>query len=100
MREVGIQGCGSWNSYIYFISYMIIVSMCMMNLSVAAVINALTDAKDAEYGEIKEESIDSLIDLWAEYDPNATGFVGTEELVCILAELPPPLGCNFKRYNT
>ena len=73
--------------------------MCLMNLSIAAVINALTDAKDAEYGEIKEESIDSLIHIWAEYDPKATGFVSTEDLVCILTELQPPLGCNFEWYD-
>ena len=65
MKVDGIQGCGAWYSYAYFISFQIIVSMILMNLSIAAVINALTEASNSENKNIKEEYIDGLIQVWA-----------------------------------
>ena len=70
-----------------------------MNLSIAAVINALTDAKEAEWGHLKEEHAKSLIQFWAEYDPKGKGFISPEDLICLLSELPPPLGTNYDRYE-
>ncbi len=99
MKADGIQGCGAWYSYAYFISFQIVVSMILMNLSIAAVINALTEASNSENKNIKEEYIDGLIQVWAQYDPKATGFVTTDDLVCILSELPPPMGTGYDRYN-
>jgi hypothetical protein len=44
-QENGIQGCGSpLFAYIYFISFMIVISMLIMNLSVATVIEGLNSA--------------------------------------------------------
>ena len=40
----GILGCGSWISYIYFFSFVILITMLILNLSVAAVIQGLDAA--------------------------------------------------------
>ena len=40
----GILGCGTFFSYIFFISFTILISMFIMNLSVAAVIEGLNKA--------------------------------------------------------
>ena len=40
----GVLGCGNYFSYAFFISFMIIISMLIMNLSVAAVIEGLDSA--------------------------------------------------------
>jgi hypothetical protein len=44
MQKEGILGCGTTLSYLYFISFMILISMVIMNLSVAAVIEGLEEA--------------------------------------------------------
>jgi hypothetical protein len=49
MRD-GIKGCGTWVSYPFFISFTILVSMLIMNLSVAAVIEGLDTAKKENMG--------------------------------------------------
>ena len=49
MRD-GIKGCGTWVAYPFFISFTIVVSMLIMNLSVAAVIEGLDTAKKENMG--------------------------------------------------
>ena len=47
MQEEGIKGCGNgFFAFFYFISFMIIISMLIMNLSVAAVIEGLNAVED------------------------------------------------------
>ena len=71
-RELnGIKGCGSQFSYIYFLSFMIILSMLIMNLSVAAVIEGLDTARKENMGIVSSDSIESFVNIWKEYDPKA-----------------------------
>ena len=74
--------------------------MIMMNLSVAAVINALTEASLTEDNQISKVHIEALLKLWAEYDHYATAFITLDDLICLMCELPPPLGSNHDRYNS
>ena len=79
-------------SYPFFISFTVIVTMLIMNLSVAAVIEGLDTAKKENLGIIQGDEIEELIDYWEDYDPNATGWITMTDLVFLLYELPPPLG--------
>jgi len=62
--ENGIRGCGTWVAYPFFISFTILVSMLIMNLSVAAVIEGLDTAKKENMGIVQGDDIEALIDLW------------------------------------
>ena len=88
--------CGTSISYIYFISFVILVSMLIMNLSVAAVIEGLDNAKKENMGIVQGDEIEILTELWQDYDPAATGWISMKDLVFLLYELPAPLG---KRSN-
>lgn len=50
-----VMGCGSYISYPYFISFTILVSMLIMNLSVAAVIEGLDTAKKENMGIVQSD---------------------------------------------
>lgn len=91
-QEHGILGCGTPLSYGYFITFRIIISMLTLNLSVAAVIEGLDTAKKENLGEVQGDEIEHLLDLWMEFDPNATGWISLPELIFLLHELRPPLG--------
>lgn len=93
------MGCGTFISKPYFISFNIIVSMLVMNLSVAAVIEGLDTAKKENMGIVQGDEIELLIDLWQDYDPLATGWITMTDLVFLLYELPPPLGKRTQRFN-
>ena len=92
VMRFGIKGCGTWVAYPFFISFTILVSMLIMNLSVAAVIEGLDTAKKENMGIVQGDEIEILIDLWQHYDPYASGWITMEDLVFLLYELPPPLG--------
>jgi hypothetical protein len=36
--------------------------------------------------------VQGLLDAWMEYDPKATGWISILDFVCLIIELPPPLG--------
>lgn len=84
--------CGGAISYFFFFTFTVLVSILIMNLSVAAVIEGLDTAKKENMGVVEGEEIDLMIDLWQEYDHKATGWITTRQLVFFLYELKPPLG--------
>jgi hypothetical protein len=84
--------CGGSISYVFFFTFTVLVSILIMNLSVAAVIEGLDTAKKENMGVVEGEEIDQMIDLWQEYDHKATGWMTTRQLVFFLYELRPPLG--------
>lgn len=92
IQKDGIRGCGSAGSYVFFVSFVVLVSMLVMNLSLAAVIEGLDTAKKENHGIVSGDDIDALIEMWSEYDPDATGYISMQDLVFLLYELPPPLG--------
>jgi hypothetical protein len=58
------KGCGTGISYFYFIFFTVLVSMLIMNLSVAAVIEGLNTAKQENMGVVQGDEIEILIDKW------------------------------------
>jgi hypothetical protein len=99
LQANGINGCGSSLSYLYFISFMVVLSMVVMNLSVAAVIDGLAEARKDSSSCVKKDHLAKLIDLWKEYDPKAKGHISIDDLVCLLYELPQPLGLGRNSDN-
>ena len=78
---------------------MILLSMVIMNLSVAAVIEGLAETSKENTGIVSGDQIDILIDKWKDYDKNASGLISYKDLIFLLYEVPPPLGLgNFKSY--
>jgi len=86
------MGCGSSFSKIYFISFLILISWLILNLSVAAVIEGLENAKQENSGTIAGDDVQILLEAWKEYDPKATGWIDVFDFVCLITELPPPFG--------
>ena len=88
----GIKGCGSPISFVYYFSFVILITMLIINLSVAAVIQGLDVATQENLGIVSSDDVDHFIDLWKYYDPDAKGWIGAETLVYLLIELKTPLG--------
>jgi hypothetical protein len=101
MQKYGIKGCGNSFSYLYFISFMILLSMVIMNLSVAAVIEGLDEASKENSGIVNGDQIEFLIEVWKDYDPDASGYISYQNFLFLLYEVPPPLGLgNFTSYES
>ena len=63
-----------------------------MNLSVAAVIEGLENAKQQNSGVICGDDVNSLIDAWMEFDPKATGWINILDFIELIITLPKPFG--------
>jgi len=87
-----LRGCGSGFSQIYFLTFTIIIAWLIMNLSVAAVIEGLENAKTDNSGIIEGDDVQNLLDFWMQYDPKATGWIKVLDFVCLVIELPAPFG--------
>ena len=96
MEENGILGCGNSFAVPFFVSFMIIISMLIMNLSVAAVISGLDEANKENSGFVTGQDIDDFIELWKTYDPTASGYISVKNLIFLCKELPEPLGKKKK----
>jgi hypothetical protein len=90
--------CGTNFSYFYFITYMIIGSIFIMNLFVVIVIDGFNNSMFENEGQLSEDLILELINLWKEYSPNADYFINQQDFILILKELTPPMGMNYDRY--
>lgn len=88
----GIMGCGSPISFVYCFSFVVIITMLIINLSVAAVIQGLDTARSENCGIVCSDDVDHFIELWKYYDPQAKGWIGAENLIYLLVELKWPLG--------
>ena len=87
-----MRQCGTFLAYPYFISFTVLVTMLIMNLSIAAVIEGLETAKKENMGIVQGDEIEIFLDYWQFYDPMATGWITLKSLVFLLYELPPPMG--------
>ena len=95
----GLQGCGSSTSFIFFLSFMVILSFLIMNLTVAAVLEGLDTARKENLGIVSGDVLDNFIALWKDYDPKASGWLTVDNLVFLLSELDEPLGRRKKENN-
>jgi hypothetical protein len=95
---VGFQGCGTSISYMYFLIYIIIVSMLVLNLAIAAVIDGLAQAQADDSRLVKNDDIDLFMDTWAFYDPKGKGKISIVDILFFIVDLKPPFGdCQHHR---
>lgn len=102
IQSEGVLGCGWGVSYPYFISFILIVRLTILNLLLAVVIEGFRDAKKENDAVINPAEIDEFLEKWAQYDPKGTGLIRPEELLFILHDLHSPIGlkeANALKYN-
>lgn len=84
--------------------------MMIMNLFIAVVIEGFNASVSFNYqykhiqskentGVVTSNDFQLLIDKWADYDKNATGWISPEDLAFLMYELPPPLGRSNELEN-
>lgn len=90
IKTDGLQGCGTSLSYVYFITFRIIVAMLVLNLVIAAVINGLSEAQADDQRLIRNDDIDFLMDTWAYYDNDGLGKISIVNVIFFIMDLRPP----------
>ncbi len=91
--------CGSDISYLYFISFMIVGPIFIMNLCIVMVVEGFSESMYENESLLSQEEMDNFISVWINYDTTFKKKVHPHELVLILKQLQPPLGFNYDRFN-
>jgi len=76
----------------FFISFVIIEAMVMLNLIVAVVLETFAEQDKAEEMKLNQTQIEQFVEAWKELDPDATHFAPTKKLKELLLLLDEPLG--------
>jgi uncharacterized membrane protein len=64
-RQVdGIQGCGNAFAYIYFVSFMLIVSLIFLNLFIAIILEGFAQSEQEQTIRINNEAVDAFVTTW------------------------------------
>ncbi|KAG8192014.1 hypothetical protein JTE90_001744 [Oedothorax gibbosus] len=87
--------CGSNLAYSYFVSFIFFCSFLMLNLFVAVIMDNF-DYLTRDPSILGAHHLDEFIRVWAEYDPNATGFIHYNDMYDMLRNMDPPLGFGNK----
>ncbi|XP_077504518.1 calcium voltage-gated channel subunit cacophony isoform X8 [Amblyomma americanum] len=72
-----------------------IIGMQMLNLFVAVIMDNF-DYLTRDSSILGAHHLDEFIRVWAEYDPNATGYIHYTEMYDMLRNMDPPLGFGNK----
>ncbi|KAG9509584.1 Voltage-dependent calcium channel type A subunit alpha-1, partial [Fragariocoptes setiger] len=87
--------CGSNVAYPYFVSFIFFCSFLMLNLFVAVIMDNF-DYLTRDSSILGAHHLELFIRTWAEYDPNATGYIHYTEMYDMLRNMDPPLGFGNK----
>ncbi|CAD8045308.1 unnamed protein product [Paramecium primaurelia] len=97
--EYGFMGCGNVGGILLMIIFMIIVSLIMLNLFVAIIIEGFQNISKEENAPIKKLDIENFQQLWKDYDKDATGFMQCKYFTQFMIALPQPLGWSKLKYS-
>lgn len=91
-----MQACSTnpntgWASYAYFISFVILVSMVMLNLFTAVIIENFENSQDHDKWRVNPNALRKYVEVFHKYD-DGSGTVRGVDLESLLREIPPPLG--------
>ena len=88
--------CGSKLAVPYFISFQVIGSFVFLNLVVAVILENFGNLYNTDTDLVSAQDIETFSETWAEFDPDATNYIPSTQMVALLLRLPPPLGLKGK----
>ena len=91
----GQSGCGTLWAYPFFISFYLII-LLIFNLLVGIIINISGAIKKHEESSVNIYQLDDIKRLWAEYDPQGTGYMDYKEFWMFSSKIAIILGVQIE----
>ena len=86
-------GCGDQvTAIVFFISFVIVVSLVFLNLFVAIILEGFEDTYQKDKKLFNHETTEYFRDVWSRFDPNATCFIRTKDFPKLMLALGAPIG--------
>jgi len=75
--------CGTWISFVYFISYTLSVTIVVYNLFIAVILDGFDESQQSEVNDI----IETCIEVWRKYDPECLMLLPLERALDYIDEV-------------
>lgn len=98
LEAEGPRGCGTVLAYPFFVSFTSFVSIVMLNLIVAVVLQGYQQVELSLNFECYTNQVKQLAAKWREHDTESTGFLEMGLALNVLTSIPIPIG--FKGWST
>lgn len=83
----GILGCGNPAAYIYFIAFVLIVSIVFLNLFIAIILEGFSASAQEHNIRVKNHCFEVFQKAWQKYDPQATEMIAVSQLENLIMDL-------------
>ncbi|KAG2432797.1 hypothetical protein HXX76_008531 [Chlamydomonas incerta] len=83
--------CGSYLAIPYFLSFVLLISVILLNLFTAVIIETFEKTHEQEEWKLSPQALEDFVTLWSEYD-DGSGTIQPRHLEELLLKLDPPLG--------
>eukprot|EP00340_Litonotus_pictus_P011974 CAMPEP_0170538756 /NCGR_PEP_ID=MMETSP0209-20121228/103507_1 /TAXON_ID=665100 ORGANISM="Litonotus pictus, Strain P1" /NCGR_SAMPLE_ID=MMETSP0209 /ASSEMBLY_ACC=CAM_ASM_000301 /LENGTH=257 /DNA_ID=CAMNT_0010840521 /DNA_START=2880 /DNA_END=3650 /DNA_ORIENTATION=+ len=90
--------CGTYISYVFFISFFVMIGLLVMNLFVAVIVDCFINSSRSLLF-IREKNLNQFFLVWNKYDRDLTFRIEAEEFIMLMIELSAPLGFTIEEYN-
>jgi hypothetical protein len=71
--------CGSWAAIPYFISFVLLITIVMLNLFTAVIIENFEKQQEQDKWKLNPHTLEEFVELWSEYD-DGTGTIDAMDL--------------------
>jgi hypothetical protein len=86
-------GCGDMpTAIIYMDSFILLVRLIFLNLFIAIILDSFGDVTDQEARLLNSDMVERILESWANFDSNATGFIKVTDFEAFMRELRRPIG--------
>ncbi|XP_070531532.1 voltage-dependent calcium channel type A subunit alpha-1-like [Ptychodera flava] len=89
------NSCGSDFTYVYFITFVFLMSFLMLNLFVAVIMDNF-DYLTRDASILGAHHLDEYVRVWSDYDPAARGRILYTDMYEMLRNMTPPVGFGKK----
>jgi hypothetical protein len=90
---IPLNGCGTSAIFPFIVSFVLIVSLVVLNLIVAIVLDTYDEIM-SEDNIISTDKLTEYLRVWSTFDPEATKLLETYKVPTFLKTLSAPLGCE------
>jgi hypothetical protein len=88
----GPRGCGTVLGYPFFISFTSFVSIVLMNIIIAVILEGFQAMEQIESYEIYKTQVKIAAKAWLKVDLAATGYLTLHQAAAVMGQVPQPVG--------
>lgn len=90
------DSCGSDLAPLYFIAFMVVGALVMVNLFIAVILENFSNSGDDDIDDVTMDKIQKWADSWSKYDPLASKKLIAHKFEDMMSEAPFPFGFGKK----